>query len=974
MGSLRAGLGGVPGLQNQSIAQTVDGSLRFDGSNDYLSKTFASAGDRKKWTWSGWAKRSAVNNTTGLVFYAEPSVTAYTQIGWSGDNFQLNIAYDGSTSAYIRAAAESRDPSAWAHYMAVYDSANATSTDRMILYINGVRVTNFSISAFPNQNALSPLNSNTTHYIGTRKNVNQYYDGYLSNVYFIDGLALGPGLFGFTDPLTGTWRPKRLRDGDANINDGRTWSSGSTLTDAAKAFDGNLTSGNYATIDTTTRILTTQTITVYSSLEIFTNNFELQTITLNINGQNYNNINAPDPGGVNGIWTTVPFTGTMVGNTTIVRSAGSASLWGVRVDGVVLIDSTTTNVDFGTNGFYLPLDDQDDYTTDRSGKGNNWTANGFTGTFSNPDVVPDSPSGVVGSTKPTSGITTTSSITKPTNYCTWSPIDRAQASSPDTIGTLSNGNLKATSSSGWTQTRGTFYLTSGKWYYEYTIDSTGSFPSIIGYVGADYNSGSGTRRAYKVDTNVFTYDVSGTENTESYGSGGATNGDVIGVMLDLDNGTIGFSKNGTDIGTARSDMLTNLPSSGWTPYVGLNGANGTANFGQRPFKFAPPDGYLTLCSANVRPSTVITRPNEYVGITTWSGAQSGSGGLTRQISTVFQPDFVWIKQRNQAYTTGHQLYDSVRGAGAEKELNSSGTAAEGAGNIETYGWLNSFDKTGFTVKGGSTDYDYVDKTGVNYVAWTWKAGGNSNTFNIDDVGYDTASAAGLTAGTKTISAISANTKSGFSIIKWNAGASPAGSYPHGLGKAPAFIIAKPLTTFQWDVYHKSLGKDAYLVLNTSASRVTGATTVWNSTSPDANTFSIGSAWANLGDVIVYAWAEIPGLSKFGSYTHNNSADGPFIELGFKPALILIKKYDVTGRSWVFIDSERDKFNVAKYNLWPNLTAGDTTTYDVLDILSNGFKVRTNTNGWVGESTNQYIYAAWAEAPSFNLYGGQANAR
>jgi hypothetical protein len=186
----------------------IDRSLRFnDDDSAYLSKVFASAGDRKKWTWSGWAKRSTADNTTNLLFYAETSASAYTQIGWSGDNFQLNIAYSASSFAYIRAAAESRDVSAWAHYVVVYDSANATSTDRMILYINGTRVTDFQTSSFPTQDALSPLNANTTHYIGTRKNVNQYFDGYLAEVHFVDGQALAPTDFGESDADTGVWNP-----------------------------------------------------------------------------------------------------------------------------------------------------------------------------------------------------------------------------------------------------------------------------------------------------------------------------------------------------------------------------------------------------------------------------------------------------------------------------------------------------------------------------------------------------------------------------------------------------------------------------------------------------------------------------------------------------------------------------------------------------------------------------------------------
>jgi hypothetical protein len=419
-----------------------------------------------------------------------------------------------------------------------------------------------------------------------------------------------------------------------------------------------------------------------------------------------------------------------------------------------------------------------------------------------------------------------------------------------------------------------------------------------------------------------------------------------------------------------------------TPYTSSYGSNvnNDLNFGQKPFKYAPPDGFQPLNAANVKPETVIVRPDQFVGITTWKG--NGATGLrTINADFKFKPDFVWEKVRTG--TDSHILYDSVRGYGASKALKSNSNVAEGENDNSTYGYVNSVFNGGIEIYGGSSaaSDSFTNENNQDMVAWSWKAGGNSNTFNVDDVGYATASAAGLTAGTITPSGASVNTKSGFSIIKYSHTINSPQAIAHGLTKAPEFIIAKFLDgTANWNVYHAS-GSGAgggpqtgRLILN-STNAYSDEVDVWNDTAPTNQVWTVGgSTWQGSGNHITYLWHSVPGFSKFGSYTHNNSADGPFIELGFKPALILIKKYNVTGRSWVFIDSERDKFNVAKYNLWPNLTNGDATTYDVLDILSNGFKVRTNTNGWVGESTDQYIYAAWAEAPTFNLYGGQSNAR
>jgi len=130
--------------------------------------------------------------------------------------------------------------------------------------------------------------------------------------------------------------------------------------------------------------------------------------------------------------------------------------------------------------------------------------------------------------------------------------------------------------------------------------------------------------------------------------------------------------------------------------------------------------------------------------------------------------------------------------------------------------------------------------------------------------------------------------------------------------------------------------------------------------------------SNGGTYVAYCWAEIPGFSKFGSYTGNGLADGPFIELGFRPAVIITKAYGTTSQ-WGIWDAERDPYNPVGRALYPSLSNGEEPagTYPV-DFLSNGFKVRSTANFL--NATSGVIYAAWAEAPTFNLYGAQSNAR
>ena len=140
-------------------------------------------------------------------------------------------------------------------------------------------------------------------------------------------------------------------------------------------------------------------------------------------------------------------------------SGSSSTLYAVRVDGVVMRDSTTQNLDFGTTGFYLPMDDQDDFEKDKSGKGNNFTKqNMASATF--PHVVKDSPGAVFGD-PPTSGITTTSSA--PSNYCTFNPGNNINC-------TLSEGNLKFVTGGNNSTIWSTMSIpTSGKYCFESTF-------------------------------------------------------------------------------------------------------------------------------------------------------------------------------------------------------------------------------------------------------------------------------------------------------------------------------------------------------------------------------------------------------------------------------------------------------------------------------------------------------------------------
>ena len=156
---------------------------------------------------------------------------------------------------------------------------------------------------------------------------------------------------------------------------------------------------------------------------------------------------------------------------------------------------------------------------------------------------------------------------------------------------------------------------------------------------------------------------------------------------------------------------------------------------------------------------------------------------------------------------------------------------------------------------------------------------------------------------------------------------------------------------------------------------TSDSTRFGGTDPTSTTITLGTH-AN-GDVttILYAWCDVPGLQKFGSFVGNGSSDGPFVELGFRPTLLWIKNADTGNETWCVHDDQRDKFNPTKHRLSIESDSAQDASQSARnkDFLSNGFKIR-GTSGEQNTSGETYIYAAWATAPSIDLYGGGANAR
>ena len=650
-----------------------------------------------------------------------------------------------------------------------------------------------------------------------------------------------------------------------------------------------------------------------------------------------------------------------------------SSYFGETKNGVWIAKNPVVS-DYGQNGYRLQFKNtavssasSSTIGADTSGKGNHYTSGGLATTDSN---MPDSPEN---------------------NWSTLNSIYKTDNNNP----TFTEGNLKvAPSQVAYQNTFSTIGVSSGKWYAEVRQGGATNSANYVGvadegqfdhlqstsyYIGS--SSGSGT--SYAMSMNSGNKFVEG--NQGSYGSR-TTDGQVIGIALDLDNGKIYFSVDGTyvnsgDPASGTNFMAENIASStyhfGITVYTnGISSAiwnfgqdssfggnetatsNSDAN-GNGTFHTAPPSGFLALCSANLPEPTI--GPNSDSNSTDHFNTVlfSGTGSSPLSVTGMgHQPDLLWLKRRDNATNGHHILYDSIRGG--TNALRSSTNSAEAQfGDMVVTFASDGFSFTGTDGLNASSDYSNI--------AWSWLANGGTTTTN------DASS-----TGVGTIdSVIQANTTAGFSIVTYTGSSSGTNGTPstiaHGLGAVPKWIFFMPRDTYDGCVYHagntSAPATDRLILKASSSSDAAGATSddslFFNDTEPTSTVFSVGTrkhANSN-GGMVAYCWADVEGFSKFGSYTGNLDTNGTFVYTGFKPAWLMIKNADEGGYNWYMYDNTRSTHNPNSKYLIAN-TNGAETNYsgDSVDFLSNGFKLRTLANGRGTNRNANHVYMAFAEAP------------
>jgi len=597
----------------------------------------------------------------------------------------------------------------------------------------------------------------------------------------------------------------------------------------------------------------------------------------------------------------------------------------------IWIPKDTAGLTYGTNGYRLQYKqtgtsaNSSGMGADTSGNDNHWTPVNLVAS----DVFSDSPTN---------------------NFATLNPIATTSAF------TIAEGSLKATQSANHGIIKSTISQSTGKWYCEIGIISGSSR-----MVGVALDTSLVTQNYIGHAADGYGYYSSGQKysnnSASSYGASYA-NGDVIGIALDMDGGTVTFYKNNSSQGAAFSSL-----SGSFVFAVGDDGGSVyVANFGQDSsfagnetaqgnadgngigdFYYAPPSGHLALCTANLPDPVATIDPNKSGSPQDYFSADIFTGNGTNQdIDIGFVPNLVWTKQRTD--NSGGLWMDSVRGTDAY--FQTANNNAEGDfGNI-------TFTSTGYNVSGNSN----VDNENAHkFIGWAWKA---ESAFSND---------ASSTSVGSIDSTGRVNADAGFSIVTYTGNGTAGASVAHGLGSEPKWIIAKRRNASgHWRVQHGALTYARYMNLDTTGGTGGDEPGVWHR-APTTTVFSLGQDGPNVnnGLYIAYSFAEVDGFSRFPDYIGNGSTDGPFIYCGFRPAFTIIKREDTNSRSWIIQDSARSPTNpiiieseadVAGRDYESNATGG----YNI-DYLSNGIKIRNTNVNWNADG-GRYIVMAFAEQP------------
>jgi hypothetical protein len=894
----------IAGASGQSRASySISRSLRFNSADSaYLSRTPASAGNRKTWTWAGWVKRSKLG-TQQHVFAAStvsPNDQTYIEFNTS-DQITLGNANSASVLNFIATSAVYRDTSAWYHIVVAYNTTDATASNRVKLYVNGSQVTQFASATYPALNYDTHVNNTIAHAIGRAGGFSVYYtDAYLADVHLIDGQALDPTSFGEFSATTGVWMPKQFTGSYGSQGWKLDFADNSAATAAALGKD---TSGNGNNFTPTNLSVAPTPIT-----ESWSGSFDGNNDCLSLSGAG----SAIDFTGAYTIecWfrltsnLTSQFTGSFyvgrliagVGNGGVefsVTSSGS----GTTVPSVIVLSTyaTGTPAQLSATGLSIPLNTWHHVAVVRNAS--NVTSIYLNGTRVATATISGSytsrPVEIAGANA--AGLNGwfpgyISNMRVVDGSAVYDPSQTTLTVPPSPLTAITNTSLLVLKSS-------TF------------IDNSANNFTITANSNAVVSSLSPFQDAFRINDSFVDVPVNGSQTDT--GVGGEVRGNYC-TLNPLENGaTLSNGNLDASVGTSAANSKTYgnfVVSTGkwyweifhvssassantlgvvpggaylttvWSQGVGYYGYDGTkvVSGSQTAYGATYGTGVTIGIALNLDAGTItfyrngvsqgsITLPSSVTG---WKfNCTNGTSDGPQVISCNFgQRFFAYPVSGFKALCTANlpaptivkpsTVMDVVTYTGTGSTL----TPTSSLGFSPDLVWIKSrsaaTDHALYnTVRGAqrrlesnTTDGEVSSDNGLtafNSAGFTLGtlAQVNTNAATYAAWCWDTGSSTvSNTAGTIT-SSVRASTTNGCSVLTYTSNGTNGATFGHGLGVAPQFTIIKAYTAggaaFGWAVYHQALGNTKYLLLESTAAAATSST-VWNNTSPTSTVVTLGT--------------------------------------------------------------------------------------------------------------------------------------